>query len=102
VERLHFILHCRHHGMSLLEIKNLLAFQDGPKMDCDWINGLVKNHIDDLSSQIKSLIKLKKQLQQLMSKCSGGKKENCGILKRLNMPCPHCKNFLCAKETILA
>ena len=30
IERLHFILHCRHHGMKLSEIRDLLAYKDIP------------------------------------------------------------------------
>ena len=82
-ERLRFIRHCRQHGMKLSEIRELLAFSDNPTVSCDWVNNLIKQHIESVEKQINDLTHLKKHLESLYHKCDGGKKSDCGIIKSL-------------------
>jgi Cd(II)/Pb(II)-responsive transcriptional regulator len=100
IERLRFIRHCRRHGMKLSEVRELLAFKDNPEADCDWINTLVESHIDNVQEQIESLTQLRDHLENLLHKCSGGKKADCGILKGLSTTdgCPYCEDFRCRQE----
>lgn len=95
IERLRFIRHCRQHGISLAEIRDLLAFNDKPTVNCDWINTLVDKHIADVDQQIKDLQHLKGHLEALRHKCSGGKKGECGILENLKHceECLYCRQF---------
>lgn len=99
IERLRFIRHCRRHGMKLSEIRELLAFKDNPKTNCDWINILVEKHIADVTEQIASLTHLKQHLESLLHKCSGGKTRGCGILESLagDESCPYCEDFRCRR-----
>ncbi len=94
IERLRFIRHCRQHGMKLSEIRALLAFSDNPTVSCDWINTLIKQHIENVEKQINDLLHLKEHLESLYHKCDGGKKSECGILKSLieGETCTYCKN----------
>ena len=94
IERLRFIRHCRRHGMSLSEIRELLVFMDNPNSGCAWINKLIETHIENVRAQIDSLTLLKEQLQLLLHKCSGDEK-SCGIIKSLNEMdgCPYCENL---------
>lgn len=103
IERLHFIRHCRHHGMKLSKIRDLLAFRDNPKADCGWINSMIKGHIANVSEQIASLSHLKAHLEDLLHKCSGGENEECGILKSLNEAesCPYCEKEGCHRNHAL-
>lgn len=100
MERLRFIKHCRRHGMKLSEIRELLAFKDNPTANCDWINTLVEQHIDNVAEQIESLTLLKGQLEQLLHNCSGGKRDGCGILQSLTCEtgCRFCEDFRCREE----
>jgi len=100
IERLRFIRHCRRHDMKLSEIRELLAFKDNPQANCDWINKLVEQHIDNVTEQIQSLTQLKEQLEFLLHKCSGGKKTGCGIIESLSDmdSCPFCEDFRCRTE----
>lgn len=100
IERLRFIRHCRRHGMTLSEIRELLAFKDKPTVSCDWINTLVETHIANVDKQITSLRQLKAQLEHLLRKCAGGKKEGCGIIESLSDDegCPYCENLRCKQE----
>jgi Cd(II)/Pb(II)-responsive transcriptional regulator len=103
IERLHFIRHCRHHGMKLSEIRDLLAFKDNPRTDCGWVNSMIEDHIESVTEQIASLTHLKGHLEGLLHKCSGGKKDGCGILKSLNEAesCPYCEGSRCRAEHTL-
>lgn len=100
IERLHFIRHCRHHGMKLSEIRELLAFKDNPKTDCGWINNMIEGHIANVTEQISSLTHLKGHLEELLHKCSGKHKHGCGILESLNEAetCPYCEDSRCRAE----
>lgn len=95
IARLRFIRHCRQHGMTLSEIRSLLAFSDNPTFSCDWINSLIKQHIEDVEKQIEDLVHLKNHLKNLYQKCSGGKREGCGILKSLidGDNCKYCQQI---------
>ncbi|MFV0436826.1 MAG: Cd(II)/Pb(II)-responsive transcriptional regulator [Desulfopila sp.] len=100
IERLHFIRHCRHHGMKLSQIRDLLAFKDNPRTDCGWVNSMIEGHIASVTEQISSLIHLKAHLEGLLHKCSGGKTDQCGILKSLHEAesCPYCEDSRCRAE----
>ncbi len=97
IDRLRFIRHCREHGISLAEIRDLLAFRDHPAASCDWINSLIEKHIAGVDEQIASLQHLKQHLQALLQKCSGGKHGECGILESLKRgeSCPYCESLRC-------
>lgn len=84
VERVKFIRHCRKHGMTLAEIRELLAYLDNPKADCVWVSDLFDIHIENVARQIQSLLHLKSTLQDLRHRCSGGGTgDSCEILKSL-------------------
>lgn len=95
LDRLRFIRHCRLHGMTLDEIRDLLAFRDHPRQDCAWINALVERHIREVDEQIASLQHLKGHLERLLHQCSGAQGGSCGILKGLRegTRCPSCDLF---------
>lgn len=97
LEQLRFIRHCRLHGMTLAEIKELLAFKDHPTKNCDWINTLVEKHISNVDEQIASLQHLRSHLQALLHECEGGQGDHCGILRSLGeeKECPYCHQFQC-------
>ncbi len=102
IARLRFIRHCRQHGMSLSEIRDLLAFSDNPTVSCDWINTLIKQHISNVEKQINDLLHLKNHLESLYHKCNGGKKRECGILKSLidGENCIYCQKIKCKKSLL--
>ena len=90
LERLRFILHCRRHGMTLAEIRELLAFRDQPHQGCGWVGELVERHIAAVSEQIEALTALREQLEQLRRTCTGKDQGTCGIIEQLSAPCPYC------------
>lgn len=100
IERLHFIRHCRHHGMKLSDIRDLLTFKDNPRADCGWVNSMIEGHLAEVDEQISSLLHLKKHLENLLETCSGDNQNGCGILKSLSSAesCPYCEGSHCRAE----
>ena len=100
IERLRFIKHCRDHGMTLSEIRELLAFRDNPKNNCEWVGSLIAEHVKKVDEQIESLVKLKDQLQHLLHSCAVGENGTCGIIESLSHEegCPFCENLRCRQQ----
>ena len=93
LERLRFIRHCRQHGMSLDEIRTLLVYSDHPTGSCEWINALIRTHIEAVEQQIRDLEHLRAHLESLYHKCDGSREGGCGILKSLidGENCQYCQ-----------
>ena len=70
---------------------------DNPTVSCDWVNNLIKQHIESVEKQINDLTHLKKHLESLYHKCDGGKKSDCGIIKSLidGENCIYCQKNKC-------
>ena len=95
IERLKFIRHCRKHGMGLDEIRKLLAYRDAPDKDCVWVGELLDAHVHNVDAQIEALLDLKRYLQDLRKRCSGGgSAETCAIMQTLN----NADSCACANE----
>lgn len=81
VERLAFVRYCRSLDMTLDEIRVLLKFKDDPQAECGDVNSLLDEHIGHVTTRIRELRHLEKQLKQLRSQCVGVREaETCGIL----------------------
>ena len=68
---------------SLDEIRTLLVYSDHPTGSCEWINALIRTHIEAVTQQIRDLEHLKAHLESLYHKCDGSREGGCGILKSL-------------------
>ncbi len=84
LERLQFIRYCRSLDMSLDEIRLLLRYRDAPDSDCGDVNALLAEHIGHVSTRIKELRLLEKQLKALRQRCGEARPAaQCGILAGL-------------------
>ncbi|MEP7283908.1 MAG: MerR family DNA-binding protein, partial [Rubrivivax sp.] len=84
LERLQFIRHCRGLDMSLDEVRVLLRFKDAPAADCGDVDALLDEHIGHVSTRIRELRALERQLKALREGCRGTRPANqCGILSGL-------------------
>ena len=85
IERLLFIKHCRSLDLSLAEIRQLLSLNDSPMSQCDAVNQMIEQHIEQVERRIADLTQLNKQLKALRLSCNSKRTvEHCGILKQLN------------------
>jgi DNA-binding transcriptional MerR regulator len=83
VERLEFILHCRHYNIGLPSIKNLLAYSDHPGDNCEWVGALLDTHIRTIEQRITSLKRLVADMKTIKSRCSVKESNLCGIVNSL-------------------
>ncbi len=80
-ERLLFVRFCRGLDMSLDEVRVLLRFKDAPAEDCGDVNELLDEHIGHVSTRIRELRALEKQLKELRARCGVSQSaDQCGIL----------------------
>ena len=85
LERLKFIRHCRGLDMSLDEVRVLLRYKDAPDADCGDVNALLDEHIGHVSTRIRELRALEKQLRELRESCAAAQcAQQCGILAGLS------------------
>ncbi len=81
LQRLHFIKRCKDLGFSLQEITELLSLQINPETS----SALVKQHVEDkitlVKSKISELQKLQDSLESLSGLCCGdGSVSDCPII----------------------
>lgn len=84
LEHVLFIRNCRVLGMSLDEIRHLLALWQAPQENCNGVNSLVDEHIGHVVEKIRTLKLLEKQLRELRRRCTEGRDiAACGIIEGL-------------------
>lgn len=85
LERLQFIRYCRGLDMSLDEVRVLLRVKDDPAAECGDVDALLDEHIGHVSTRIKELRTLEKQLKALRQQCGHAQgAAQCGILSGIS------------------
>ena len=85
VEQLMFIKHCRSLDLTLSEIRQLIELNRTPGTQCDDVNMIIDNHIDQVELRINELENLRRHLKSLSASCSNNRTiEQCGILQSLS------------------
>ena len=83
VSRLKFIRHARSLGFSLDSIRDLLVLADEPTLPCDTANEIAQKHLEAVVNRIAQLKTLKKELERVVTSCSGNTASECLVLKHL-------------------
>jgi DNA-binding transcriptional MerR regulator len=84
LEELRFVRHCRSHGFTIGETRELLALRGAPAASCGAVDELVTRHIRKLDRLLESVKSLRDQLAELKGSCpSGGNVAECGIMRGL-------------------
>ncbi|HET9689876.1 MAG TPA: heavy metal-responsive transcriptional regulator [Acidimicrobiales bacterium] len=65
VERLTFIRHAQVAGLSLEEIKQVLAISDDGRPPCGHVAGIVRRHLDDVDQRLRDLTETRRRLGEL-------------------------------------
>jgi MerR family mercuric resistance operon transcriptional regulator len=85
VRRVRFIKRAQDLGLSLKEIKELLALRAAPKTQCGAVRERTVAKIKDIEEKIRGLQAMKKALAKLVAECSGrGPITKCPILEALD------------------
>jgi DNA-binding transcriptional MerR regulator len=88
VTRLAFIRDAQHAGLTLAEIRSILALRDGGEAPCEHVTDLIDQHLQEINRRMAELRKTRTALQTLAQRaaqtdpgsCSDA--EICSILTR--------------------
>lgn len=85
-ERIHFIKSAQGMGFTLDEIKELLNLAEDDGANCSDICKFAREKIGDLEKQIRQMRAFKRELEDLVTACSGDGRpiKSCKILARMN------------------
>ena len=85
VRRLNFIRHAQHCGLSLAEIRELLALKSRGDSCCNDVRGVAIQKKLQLEGKIKALKAMSQALSELIDICAGDRKplDECPILAAL-------------------
>jgi DNA-binding transcriptional MerR regulator len=68
LERVRFIKSAQRLGLSLDDIKEILAFKDRDELPCDYVLAVIDREADALDQRIAELERLRKELRSLRSR----------------------------------
>ncbi len=69
VERLGFIVRAKSFGLTLDEIKEILALKDGRSLTCQAMYERLQQKVQDIEGKILSLQRLREELLPLVDRC---------------------------------
>ena len=67
VDRLAFIKRAQSLGLSLVEVKEILAVHDRGLLPCEKVKGQIQGKVDQITEQIAQLDTLRSELQNVLS-----------------------------------
>jgi len=67
VERVRFIKNAQRLGLKLEDVAEVLAFRDRGERPCDYVVEVVRREVDDLSSRMSEMRRLKRELETLIA-----------------------------------
>lgn len=89
LERAGFIRRCRTLGMTMDEIKALLALQDQPDTDCRAAHAVIAEHLGHVADRMAELASLEKDLRQIQAQCDQARSgSDCASLASLRDTSP--------------
>jgi len=84
VERLIFIKTAQRLGLSLDEIREIIAFRDRGERPCGYVAELLSRQVSDLDARIHEMRALREELRRLQARAAeGGATESryCGVIE---------------------
>ena len=75
--RLSFVRAAQAVGLTLAEIRQIIAFRDDGQAPCAHVTGLLQRHAADLDMRIRELQQLRGELQQLAERAATLDPEQC-------------------------
>ena len=84
LNRLVFIKHGRDLGLSLDDIRELLALSANPDQPCDAANRLAVRHLKKVQARISKLKALEQELSRIAHSCTGSTVGACYVIEALS------------------
>jgi DNA-binding transcriptional MerR regulator len=86
LRRLVFIRRARELGFEIGAIRALLAIQDNPDQSCEGVDTIARARLREIEQRIASLLKLKGELQRMITDCACRRVADCRIIEALVTP----------------
>lgn len=83
IQRLTFIRHSRELGFEIDAIRTLLALQDDPLQPCATADKIARARLIEVKQRIRSLMALKKELENMVEGCKQGTVCDCRVIEIL-------------------
>lgn len=83
VRRLSFIRHARALGFPTDEVRSLIELKDTPDENCVNAAEIATSHLESVEQRLVQLNRLRDELANVVSSCSGGKVINCRIIESI-------------------
>lgn len=83
VRRLGFILRARRLGLTIADVRSLLALVDGSQVTCAGVREATLIHLDGVRERIADLQRLERTLADVASRCSGEAVPDCPVIDAL-------------------
>lgn len=83
-ERLVFIKTAQRLGLSLDEIKEIIAFRDRGERPCGYVAEVLQRQVTDLDERIREMATLRDELRRLQARAASGATTNskyCGVIE---------------------
>ena len=80
-ERLTFVRHARELGFPLDAVRELLDLSDHPERPCARADTIARAQLEAVERRLKSLVRLRRELERMIACCEGGQIRDCRILQ---------------------
>lgn len=70
IDRLEFIRHAQTAGLTLEEIRQVLAISDGGRAPCEHVSELIHRHLADLDQRVRELTATRRRLRHLAQRAA--------------------------------
>ncbi|MFQ5626062.1 MAG: helix-turn-helix domain-containing protein [Methyloligellaceae bacterium] len=83
IQRLTFVRHAREMGFPLSAIRDLLSLADDPGQPCEAADAIAHEQLEQVERRITHLQALKRELEYMITQCSGGSIAECRVIEVL-------------------
>lgn len=84
LRRLGFVRRARDLGFTLDQVRAFVALADQPDRDCGAVDALARAHLDEVDRKLADLTALRRELTDLVDRCSHGRIAECRIIEALS------------------
>jgi Cu(I)-responsive transcriptional regulator len=85
LKRVSFIRRARQLGISLDDVRQLLALADDKDQSCEAVDAIASAHVSEIMRKIADLQGMAVELNRMIGQCRKGKVEDCMIIETLAM-----------------
>lgn len=81
--RLGFVLRARRLGLTIEDVRGLLALVDGERVTCAEVQEATMRHLEEVRARLADLQRLERTLADVASRCSGQAVPDCPVIDAL-------------------